>query len=93
MKNDVKILFTFMENWAELGGTHRWLVVPGSVRTEWEKQNETGGSGAGTLVPTLVQAAHSPHLTVLVLVPARHQQKQKAGVILITKLYLVNALD
>lgn len=84
------ILFTFMENGAELV-QHRWQPVPVSVGTEWEKQNKTGGSRAGTLVPTFVEAAHSPHFPVPVRV--RHWRNQKADIILIIVLYLMNTLD
>lgn len=43
------------------------------------------------LVPTLVQATHSPRFPELVQV--RHWWNQKADIILVIELYLVNALD
>ena len=45
MRNDVRILFTFMENQAELV-QHRWRPVPEGVGTEWSRTNRWPLAGA-----------------------------------------------
>lgn len=70
---------------------HRWQPVPVSVGTEGEEENKAGGSGAGTLMPTLVQAVRRPRLPGLVR--ARRPPNQTADVILIVALCVVNTLD